>query len=516
MNISGILVPTFVASLRSVGTAFTLAMAGMYLQQRGFMAGEGKKTLALISQQISIPALLFTKIVYCNQDWSTEPCPSVMDSIKDVWVLAFWPLYVVGAGLLVGYAVARLTSTPPIHFRAVLVACGFPNCTGVPLTLLSVIHANFPASTELGAMDPTIFLSVFLILYPMLQWGLGGFLLTPDTVEEEKDAVSLGNTYGTIEGTSEVEKLDDREKADGHLNYFITHNVLNNTDIPPLYKYAHQGMQDTDASMYVSNSNLRGLDSQVILVEEDEDHNMILAMVSTPTRLLSGEQLSSVDEDSESLLSETSPLVTNTKKDILISDSNTHHIRQVTLRKGVAPKSYRMDKYATVVDTLGKVVSRCLQPPVIAALLGLIVASAPVLRGVLVDIVTRKNQAPLQWFYDGLYSLGQAAVPINMMILGSSLIPNKKKELVKEDADMQRLPKKSMIGIVIGKMVILPIIGVVSCCILKNYIWSIPEGKEIEKSLAPRYLFLINHEDLFHMNLSVFLFDTSYCTVTRH
>jgi predicted permease len=136
-----------------------------------------------------------------------------------------------------------------------------------------------------------------------------------------------------------------------------------------------------------------------------------------------------------------------------------------------------MDQYATVVNTLGKVVSRCLQPPVIGALLGLFVASMPALRGILVDTVTRANQAPLQWFYDGLYSLGQAAVPINMVILGSSLIPSNKKD-VDDDMAIQMLPKRSMIGIVIGKMVVLPIIGVISCCILKRYIWSIPEGKK--------------------------------------
>jgi predicted permease len=63
---------TFVASVRSVGTAVTLASVGVYLHQRGFVVGDGKRTLALLSQQVTFPLFLFTKIVYCNQDWSRE------------------------------------------------------------------------------------------------------------------------------------------------------------------------------------------------------------------------------------------------------------------------------------------------------------------------------------------------------------------------------------------------------------------------------------------------------------
>jgi hypothetical protein len=60
---------TFLASIRSVGTACTLAVVGIYLHRSGYVVGEGKRTLALISQQVTIPLFLFTKVIYCNQDW---------------------------------------------------------------------------------------------------------------------------------------------------------------------------------------------------------------------------------------------------------------------------------------------------------------------------------------------------------------------------------------------------------------------------------------------------------------
>jgi predicted permease len=171
---------TFIASLRSIGTAMTMASVGYYLHQTDSIGSEGKRALALLSQQITVPLFLFTKIIFCNQDWSDKPCPDVTQSIADVWMLLFWPIYVVGVGLLIGLIVAKATNTPKHHVRSVLAACAFGNSTGLPITLLNVIHSNFPSTSDLGRIDPTLFLSVFLLLYPILLWGLGGWLLAPD------------------------------------------------------------------------------------------------------------------------------------------------------------------------------------------------------------------------------------------------------------------------------------------------------------------------------------------------
>lgn len=153
---------TFFAALRSVGTAATMAAAGFYLHRREFMSASDKKALARMSQQVTIPALFFTKIIYCPQDSSPEVCPSITDSLADIWVLLFWPLFVVGCGLMVGELVYRLSSTPHWQRKIVLAACAFPNSTGIPITLLTVIHSNFPATSEIGSVDPNLFLSVYL------------------------------------------------------------------------------------------------------------------------------------------------------------------------------------------------------------------------------------------------------------------------------------------------------------------------------------------------------------------
>jgi len=37
-------------------------------------------------------------------------------------------------------------------------------------------------------------------------------------------------------------------------------------------------------------------------------------------------------------------------------------------------------------------------------------------------LVDRDNDAPLEWMFEALYNVGQTAIPINMIILGSNLV----------------------------------------------------------------------------------------------
>ena len=124
-----------------------------------------------------IPAFLFAKIIHCpRKEIHLDPdvvladddiiCPSVANRLSDVWIILLWPFFVVSCGLLTGYVAARLSNTPKSQIGSCLVSCAFGNSTGLVMTLLTVIHDQFEASTELGSVDATAFLSVYLLLYP--------------------------------------------------------------------------------------------------------------------------------------------------------------------------------------------------------------------------------------------------------------------------------------------------------------------------------------------------------------
>lgn len=178
-------------------------------------------------------------------------------------------------------------------------------------------------------------------------------------------------------------------------------------------------------------------------------------------------------------------------KPLLSSSSRSEQQQQPAADTGmmvVSNKNKNRGEFDTdsLWQTVRNILERCFQPPVIGAVAGLLVAVTPA-RGIFVDLVHRNSGAPLQFFFDGLYSVGETAVPINMIILGcnlssssSSSHKNDVPPLTKEEAVFVSdrtglLSMKTMIGIVIGKMILMPVVGILSGWFLKNYVWDIPE-----------------------------------------
>lgn len=444
----------FEASIRSLGTAVTLASVGFYLHRRGFVSTEGKRTLALISQQVTFPLFLCTKIIYCNQDWSSHSCPDITSSLRDVWMLLVWPVFVVGSGFGVGYMVALLTNTPASQIRAVLAAVAFGNSTGLPITLLTVVHTNFPETSDLGRVDPTLFLSVYLLLYPVLQWGIGGWLLSPST---EITASTGSGTTSTCTFSSETTTGKQQRYAQEsashallkHRTSFVesfAHNVLNTGA-------RKKGLlSSSDEGLYVSDGYLTRFSDPA-----DDDDNFPDGPDPHIALDIDGDENDAPSQAStlRGPPSETQPLLQqpcgNTTKPIATPDSTRRH-------------------EPTIAKTIQHVLNRCFQPPVIGAITGIIVAVTP-LRGVFVDIVDRSSHAPLQWLFNGLYSVGLAAVPINMMILGCNLSASLQKSISKEHGDVSRnhFSKSTILGIVVGKMAVMPLIGFVICALLRAH-----------------------------------------------
>lgn len=480
------IVDTFLACIRSVGTAVTLASVGFYLHRRGFIEAEGKRTLALLSQQATFPLFLFTKIIYCNQNWSDAPCPDVTKSLEDVWMLLFWPIVVVFTGFFVGHIVTKLCGTPTHQYRAVLAACGFGNSTGLPITLLTVVHSNFPETSDLGHIDPTLFLSVYLLLYPVLQWGIGGWLLAPEEENDDDDDEKEQETTSLVESAKSnvVETVAPRPKYQRARSFDIRSHVLNNKEATNMYLEHRRGLSSNDEGLYMSEMDLPALlaswdtagntdampgmdDSANSATNQEEaylrsraiSHPGYSSIPAPPPRF---SELSTISETDRGRLSlALSPKVVSERKSILQS------MRDVD--------QYNVD---SLWEELKNILNRCFQPPVVGALAGIICAAIQPLRGIFVDLENRASRAPLEWLFDGLYSVGLTAVPINMMILGCNLSSSLTTYSKTKDMDAVSsalMPWSTMVGIVIGKMIVLPIIGISLGWVLKNYVWNIPD-----------------------------------------
>jgi predicted permease len=151
---------------------------------------------------------------------------------------------IIGIGLLTGAVVVQLCNTPKHQARSVLAACGFGNSTGLAITLLNVIHSNFPVESDLGRIDPTLFLSVYLLLYPVLQWSIGGWLLAPE-LNESKETTA---TTGTVEDAVYFGKLEHNTS----ITESLRHNVLNNKVNEDYYKQHRHGLASSDEGLYMT------------------------------------------------------------------------------------------------------------------------------------------------------------------------------------------------------------------------------------------------------------------------
>lgn len=154
-----VILEIFIASLRAVGCAATLASAGLWLARRGLMSPSLSKGLSQLSVQLAIPALLFSSVI-----------PSIsFELLSYAWPLFLLPALYLFLGAIVGHVVLLLVR-PPHDFRlGTVAACTFGNTTGIPIVLLSVLQQSLSHSVFADIADPLLFLSLELVSFPLLQ-----------------------------------------------------------------------------------------------------------------------------------------------------------------------------------------------------------------------------------------------------------------------------------------------------------------------------------------------------------
>lgn len=424
------IVEIFIASLHSVGTAAVMVCAGVYLHRRGLLTTESKTGMARYTQQIAIPALFFTKIVDCPQDFSHEQCPNILDHLCDAWVLLVWPLVVLLFGYFVGSAIIAIVRPPEWQKSCILSSILFANAMGMPITLLDVIGHNFvPPGNVNHTLDPSLFQSIYVIFNPVLQWGLGGYLLAPDESHKAGRNRDDNDTEGSDEEEEEVRFLPLRR---------------NNFSIPSLEDAGFNSVRRGMCSPQTRQINPMRRNYSIPSLEDagfaDERTGLIISTVREDER-------------------EHTPPLSEDDDDFLDDPSNDQ------LEEGAQPS-----QRAEILRILSKIGQKALQPPALGALAGFVVAANAPSRGLFVDLTHRADNAPLEWIFDGILSLAKSAIPVNMCVVGVNLSIASRRRGSDEAAS-----HKTIASVVIGKMLIMPLIGILTVFVLKSYFWHIPE-----------------------------------------
>jgi len=168
----------FVKAMTAVGTAASMAMAGIILHRFGNLDGKARKILSYISMNLTIPALLFSNMLNCP---TSGKCPAIQEELKTAWPFLVLPFIWVSVGAICGTIAANVSCPPPELRRTIIAAASFGNSTGLPIVILSAISRTRALSSTASAEEQyrhcILFLSIYQVTYPILQWSVGGFLL---------------------------------------------------------------------------------------------------------------------------------------------------------------------------------------------------------------------------------------------------------------------------------------------------------------------------------------------------
>lgn len=409
-------------SLKAVGTLAVMASGGIFLKRAGLMTPQVSRGLSEISMKLTIPCLLFTTAIDCAQDWSDDDCPRLVDQLAEGWPMLLLPALYVGVGVLVGHGAVLLGGIDESFRRPAIAAVTFGNSTGLPITLLAVVQAQFSQASNLGSTNPLVFLSVYLVLYPVLQWTVGAWLLSPKPPEVPGEVEMQGLRRSTWRNSPSF-------------------RVMTSKRVP----VAQLGASDVDVHERRRAQSVLELPSRSRLstAEPGSSPSKSFPEVGSP-RCAQGEPRRS---DTASGLKEAGldlPL-----GGAMASASSAPH-------PDAAPPALATPAIDwALVQTL---IERVFPPPVLAALLGMLVNFLDPLRGLLVDS-NRKEGAILQWVFNGLKKIGQAAVPINMFILGATLT---------KGVSSGSVPMRTAIVVTLAKMVVMPTFGLLVCLAMKS------------------------------------------------
>lgn len=385
-------------ALESIGTVLVMASAGAFLAYTKAVSGEAMKPLARISATLTIPCLLFSNVLVCSQNQSTKPCISIAEELQTIWPALLLPFVNVFIGAGVAWLLMKCVRNPPQNFSAAALAVvAFGNSTGLPLVLLKCIHQGFPAGTEIGDVDPVPMLSVYLLVYPLLQWGLGSYFLD---VETAAGPPVLDRVKEIARHASSAEVVSSRKTFECEQDSIVpvTGGRCNSVD------YLYQHLRESEEPKFQLKLNRSQTMGPL------NDHAIV-------------EFLDQLQHLEVQLKNETYPL-----------------------------KRYRW----CTKEQLKGIWNAITTPACIATVMAIVIAVTPA-RDWLnhtgsSEQVPRDGSAPLQWLFNAISNIGAAAVPINMMILGMKLSEGLK--------DFKSLPWATIILLAFGKMVVMPCVGI--------------------------------------------------------
>jgi len=309
----------------------------------------------------------------------------------------------------------------------------FANSTGLSITLLGILG---PILLEAGVVetDPLKYQPVYLILYPILQWSVGSYLFGLSGKKQTKQEEQTEKQGAAGDTATQEEPAVDTMPSAGPLDPAHTMPIR-------LFSVAAEASvrMRRSASMAVQRSaTLAATRSFFDPVDVDLAHVPDMAPSDLPTGILQASTPNSNPVDTDSV-----DVESGGPSDAGASETAT----EIALVPGCPADQVRCHAGGCtlarrVVKGLRSVLKHAVVPPVIGAVLGVVVAAIVPLRALLVDVTNTGRDPPLGLILIALQSIGRASVPVNMLVLGSNLA---------QGANLRAVPCATTLGIIFMK-----------------------------------------------------------------
>lgn len=433
MELSG-LSSVVLTSVLAVAKVMFIASGGLMLARRGVLDRPTRKKLSEVTFRLTLPCFLFSQVA---------------TSVTAETAIKLYPLPLaatvyVALGALFGRLLAHAARAPRALRGVLMCACALGNSNNLPVVLMqAIVHmgsellqpsgageggdegASLRTEAELEAAG-TAYVGAYLSIFSFLLWSVGPVLL----MSEDNDSAS---TVANEHRAKSMRAPDAREAGDGEADW-------GESDAGGLQRALTRKQSDMDLEMVGlaharSEGGSQATESADVrfVIHEDEI-----------------EQLEEVH-----LLADGAGHEGSTASDTLALPGTPTPVQG---RAPMVARSFARD--------CAKFVRRAITPPVVAVVLGVLVGTTP-LHGLLVV-----KGAPLRVFFSAVSTLGQAAIPISVILLGANL---------SNGPDYTAVPLRLAAGVAISRMVLLPLCAIALVTATSRYTSILPDNDPMFK-----------------------------------
>ncbi|KAI0074810.1 auxin efflux carrier transmembrane protein [Panus rudis PR-1116 ss-1] len=432
-----------------VGCGFTLAKADIF----PVVAARGAGQLML---NVALPCLMFSKIVPAfNSDNIGALGPLVVVSL----------LYQV-LGLIIAWITKQVFWVPHRFRYGILVAGGWGNYGDIPTSVVMSMTASAPFDASRDQTVAIAYVSVFLLVFFLTLFPLGGHRLIakdyvgPDVEDEEVKDLAKIRRIAIIQSWRNIpllfrrrrrsHKQDDEESPSPALEKAINEasNEATTTAMPTVRHHA-------SSSKHVTFSEKSNQIASPSVTEND------ISRVTSPEPTLTQADTVTQGDITPTAAAEKSAVPPSSNSSV----GKSPEVSTAPVPQGEGQGTTLWER----TKRIRKFILSLLNPPSLAITASIPIALITPLKALFVPVPNGPipnapdGQPPLAFIQDAATFIGQAAVPLGLICLGSALATLKVPR-----NEWKTLPLGAIMSLAVGKLIVTPIVGLLICQALTN------------------------------------------------